>query len=133
MKTTIIPAQITTVEDKIAGNLNLTQILLLLSSLLFNTLIFTTFPPAFKVTIYKILLIITVFLISFALAFRLKGKVVLNWLLILAKFIFRPRFYVFDKNDSFMRSIEGISNTNETYVPKKKSIKTPNSQKISQI
>jgi len=29
MRTTIIPAQITTVEDKIAGSLNMTQILIL--------------------------------------------------------------------------------------------------------
>jgi hypothetical protein len=37
MKTTIIPAQITTVEDKIAGNLSFAQILLFLAALFLGT------------------------------------------------------------------------------------------------
>jgi hypothetical protein len=42
MRTTVIPAQITTVEDRIAANLNLTQIILLLASLFVATFIGTS-------------------------------------------------------------------------------------------
>ena len=35
MRTTIVPAQMTTVEDRIAGNLNFTQIFLLVTALLY--------------------------------------------------------------------------------------------------
>jgi hypothetical protein len=37
MRTRVIPAQITTVEDRIAGNLNLTQILLLMIPVILGT------------------------------------------------------------------------------------------------
>ena len=40
MRTTVIPAQITTVEDKIAGSLNLTQILILMIPVFWATIVY---------------------------------------------------------------------------------------------
>lgn len=106
MRTTVIPAQITTVEDKIAGNLNLTQIILLLASLFITTFIYAVLPQKLSFTVYKIPLIVVSFMICLTLALRVKGRVVLNWIFLLAGYYFRPRCYVFNKNDSYLRPMD---------------------------
>jgi len=60
MRTTIIPAQITTIEDKIAGSLNFSQILLLMAPVLWGTLVYTLFSPVMKIAPYKIGLVLFV-------------------------------------------------------------------------
>lgn len=105
MKTSVIPAQITTIEDKIAGNLNLTQIILLLGTLVLATIIYAVFPPSMNFSLYKLPLIIISSLICLSLALRIKNKVVLEWVLILLRFNLRPRFYLYDKNDLYLRNV----------------------------
>lgn len=108
MRTTVIPAQITTVEDKIAGNLNLTQIVLLLVSLFVATFIYAAFPEKLHFSMYKIVLIIIQFFVFVTLSIRVKGKVVLNWVFILSNYYFRPGYYIYSKNDIYLRNIEPI-------------------------
>jgi hypothetical protein len=105
MRTTIIPAQITTVEDTIAGNLNLTQILLLISSLFINTFIYSFLPVRLAFTMYKIPFIVLVFIVCIVLSLRIKQRIVLNWLTILATYAIRPHLYLFNKNEEFARRI----------------------------
>lgn len=105
MRTTVIPAQITTVEDKIAGNLNLTQIILLLLSLFIATAIYAVLPQKLSFTAYKIPLVIIQFIFCIALSLRVRGKVVLNWIFVLSSYYLRPRYYVFNKNDAYLRDI----------------------------
>ncbi len=105
MRTKAIPAQITTVEDKIAGNLNLTQILLLMIPAFWTTIVFTVFSPTLKVALYKLPLVLVVLILALTLSFRIKGKLVLNWLVILLRFNTRPRYYLFDKNDNYLRTM----------------------------
>lgn len=106
MRTTIIPAQITTVEDKIAGNLNLTQILLLLIPIFWIGIVFILFPPYMKFAVYKAPTILIVLLLSLTLAIRIKGKLVLQWLGILLKYNARPKYYIFNKNETYLRIID---------------------------
>ena len=105
MRTTVIPAQITTVEDKIAGNFNLTQIMLLISSLFIAVGIYAVLPTRLHFSVYKIPLIIAGFFVCCTLALRIKDRVVLNWLFILAGYYLRPAYYVSDKNDVYLREI----------------------------
>lgn len=120
MRRTVIPAQITTVEDKIAGNLNLSQILLLMMPVLVVTILFTFVPPTMKLTGLKIMTAIISILIFGILALRIKERVVLNWLLVWLKFRVRPSIYVFDKNDNYLREIEAVvKNTKPIKVVKK--------------
>lgn len=105
MRTKIIPAQITTVEDKIAGNLNLTQLLLLVSPAFLTAIVYVVFPPTLSFAIYKMPIILLSIIICCALAVRVKGKVVLNWLIILLSYNLRPKYYVFNKNDIFLRDM----------------------------
>ena len=106
MRTTVIPAQITTVEDRIAANLNLTQIVLLLASLFIATFIYATFPPKLAFSVYKIPLFLITFCTCGILALRIKGRVVLSWLFVLSAYYLRPKYYVYNKNDLTTRNIE---------------------------
>ena len=54
------------------------------------------------------------------LAIRVKGRVILNWLAVFIKFKLRPSFFVFNKNDCYLREIETIvKNNNQVKVSKK--------------
>ncbi len=117
MRTTVIPAQITTVEDTIAGNLNLTQILILMFPVIFTTLLYALFPEPMKITIYKIALSLASAMVCIILAIRVKGKVILNWLLILTTYYARPKTFVFNKNDDYLRSMDMPIEVNEKPLP----------------
>lgn len=99
MKTTVVPAQITTVEDKIAGSLTFIQILLLVFSLIIGTAFYGLIPPKLHLSTLKIILMITQFAVFGLLALRYKGRILADWLVIYLRFKARPRIYIFTKND----------------------------------
>lgn len=105
MRTTVIPAQVTTVEDTIAGNLTLTQINLLITPVLFSTIIYATLPQRMAFSPYKIPLIAILALVCIILSLRIKGRLVLNWLKILISYLLRPHLYLFNKNTTFSREV----------------------------
>jgi hypothetical protein len=106
MRTQVIPAQITTVEDKIAGSLNLTQILLLMIPVFWTTIVYAFFAPQVHLAWYKIPLVLVVLFLCLFLSLRIKGQVVFNWLLVLLKFNSRAKYYIFNKNDSYLRILD---------------------------
>lgn len=106
MRTTIIPAQITTVEDKIAGSLNFTQILLLMTPVLWGTLVYAIFAPMMKIASYKIWLVLVVAAICLTLALRVKEKIVAEWIAVLLKYKLRPKYYLFNKNNLSERVVD---------------------------
>jgi len=103
MKSTVVPAQITTVEDKIAGSLNFIQIILLVFSLIIGTALYGLIPPKLHLSTLKIVLMIVQFAVFGSLALRYKGRILADWLVIYLRFKARPRIYIFTKNDSFSR------------------------------
>jgi len=106
MRTTVIPAQVTTIEDKIAGNLNLTQILILMVPVFWATIVYTLFAPSMRLALYKFPIILVVLFICLILSLRIKGKVVLDWLFVLFRYHLRPKLYCFDKNDGYLRTLD---------------------------
>ncbi|MFA5894461.1 MAG: hypothetical protein WC851_01675 [Candidatus Shapirobacteria bacterium] len=106
MRTTIIPAQITTVEDKIAGSLNFAQILLLMLPVLWGTLVYAIFIPTMKLAPYKVSLVLLVSATSLILAIRVKDKIIAEWIGILLRYKLRPKFYIFNKNDITERLVD---------------------------
>ncbi len=106
MKATIVPAQITTVEDKVAGNLGLTQMLLLAVPVFGSSAIYILFPPGLKAAPYKIVLMVAVTVLFGLCAIRIKGKILILWAVIIARYRLRPRYYVLNKNDSYLREQE---------------------------
>lgn len=131
MRTTVIPAQITTVEDKIAGSLNLTQIILLLMSLFIAVFIYAVLPQRLAFSLYKLPLIAVSLLTCCFLALRVKNRVILNWILLLAGYYLRPRYYVFNKNDSFLREIDIIPEPVKKKAVKHKKAKAKTDSKVT--
>src|SRR3989339_1373948 len=106
MRTTIIPAQITTVEDKVAGSLNMTQVLILMTPILWTAIVYILLMPSMKLTSLKLVLIIISTATSGILALRIKDKIVAEWLGVLLKYRLRPKYYLFNKNDLTNRTID---------------------------
>jgi hypothetical protein len=106
MRTTIIPAQITTVEDKIAGSLNLTQILILMVPILWLALVYVVFYPSMKLVPYKMGLLIFVSVICLILVLRIKDKIVAEWVGVVFRYHFRPKYWLYNKNDTTGRVID---------------------------
>ncbi len=99
MKSVVVPAQITTVEDKIAGSLNFIQIILLVFSLIIGTAFYGLIPPKLHLSSLKIVLMIAEFVVFGLLALRYKGRILADWLVIYLRYKARPRIYIFTKND----------------------------------
>ena len=106
MKSTVVPAQITTVEDKIAGNLSVTQLMLVIAPVLLTGLTFTILPPMLQLTAYKMVVVALFGLACTTLAIRIKGELILNWIITIAKYNLRPTIHVLNKNDNYLRNIE---------------------------
>jgi len=104
MKTAIVPAQITTVEDRVAGNLSFSQLILLIAPLFTGGVIYALVPPFTEVTVFKTVAVVTLTLACFTLALRIKGRLVLDWIVLISKYNSRPRVYVFNKNHRYLRA-----------------------------
>ena len=128
MRTTVVPAQITTVEDKIAGNLGMSQIMLLTAPIFIGSAIFVILPPFFNYATYKVVLIALMALLCGVLAVRIKGKVLLFWAIAILRYNLRPMYYVFDKNSMYMREVTKAVPAEESIVeaellPAKRSVR----------
>jgi hypothetical protein len=112
MTTSSVPAQITTIEDKIAGNLSLKQLILLTTPIFLDILIYAVFPSSLHFSAYKIALMLIlnpVFLVS---AIRVRDQIILTWLVILIRYNSRPACYVFNKNDIYLRESSACTKIN---------------------
>jgi len=105
MRTTVVPAQITTVEDKIAGSITLPQLILLVIPLITSTAVYASIGPRLHFTVIKTSLILLQFMVFDILAIRFRGKILGDWLVIYLRFAARPRLYIFTKNDTVGRDI----------------------------
>lgn len=114
MKTTVVPAQITSVEDRIAGNLSFKQLILMIAPVFVSTAMFILLPPFTKYRLYKVIISGLFGLLCLTLALRIKGRLVIEWIGMLSRYNLRPRFYVFNKNNTSSRTLP----------PKTKHIKT---------
>lgn len=98
MKTTVVPAQVTTVEDRIAGNLGLSQLLLLAIPVFGSSALYIVLPPVMHGAGYKYTVMVLLLALCSLLAIRIKGKLVLFWLAIILRYNLRPRYYIFNKH-----------------------------------
>ena len=103
MKMTVVPAQVTTVEDRIIGNLGFSQILLLIVPIFIAAGIFVLIPPFMGGAIYKYFIMGIAAGIFCILAIRIKGKIVALCLVTLLRYNSRPKYYIFNKNTTVLR------------------------------
>jgi hypothetical protein len=99
MKSVVVPAQITTVEDKIVGSLSFSQIILLVFSLIVGTAFYGLIAPKLHLSTFKAILMILQFMFFGGLALRYQGRILADWLILYLRFKSRPRVYTFTKND----------------------------------
>jgi hypothetical protein len=105
MRSTVVPAQITTVEDRIAGSLTFPQIILLVSSLIFGAAIYAILMPKLHYANYKMAIIVLQFAFFGSLSLRFNGKILADWLIVFLRYRARPRRYIFTKNDLTHRNV----------------------------
>ncbi len=99
MKSTIIPAQVTSIEDMITAKLSLTQIVLLVIPVFITALDFTVLPPVLHIRIYKIIVTLVLAIPIMSLALRIRGQILLRWLVVLFAYQIRPhRYFLTSKN-----------------------------------
>lgn len=120
MKTTVVPAQITSVEDRITGNLSFSQLLLMIVPVFVSAALFVLLPPFTSYRPYKLIISVLLAAVCIILAIRIKGRLVVEWIGLLSRYNLRPRYYVFNKNSLSSRKIEKIQKE-----PKKLENKVP--------
>lgn len=103
MKTTVVPAQVTTVEDRIIGKLGFSQIVLLMIPVFFSAGVFALLPPVMNGALYKYVLMALSLMICGVLSVRVRGKIIALWLVTVLRYNLRPKYYLFDKNTTAFR------------------------------
>lgn len=103
MKATVVPAQVTTVEDRIMGNLGFSQLMLLIVPIFIGAGLFAILPPFMGGSLYKYIVIGIVALLCCTLAIRIKGKIIALWLVVIVRYNLRPKLYLFNKNTTALR------------------------------
>ena len=108
MRVSIVPAQITTVEDKIAGNISVQQAALLGIPILAGFAIAVVLPPSGEFVAYKMMVVAALFVICGLLALRIKGRIVAKWIMLFAVYMTRPRYFIYNKNTSYLRDVAQV-------------------------
>lgn len=103
MKTSTVPAQVTTVEDRVAANLSLKQLVILISTVFIGVLQFLLFLPAVSINPIKAVVMLVSLSLGLLAAVRVREQLMLDWSTLLAKYIFRPKYYIINKNDEYLR------------------------------
>jgi len=103
MKATVVPAQVTTIEDRIMGGLGFSQLMLLIIPIFIGGGLFAILPPFMGGSLCKYIVIGIVTTLCCILAIRVKGKIVLLWVIVILRYNLRPKFYLFNKNTAALR------------------------------
>jgi hypothetical protein len=98
MRSAIVPAQITTVEDRVAGNLSISQVALIFAPTLLGMAIFIILPPNMELSPFKLIIVTLIFMVCVVSAVRVKEKIILLWASTLLRYSLRPRYFVYDKH-----------------------------------
>lgn len=103
MKVTVVPAQVTTVEDRIIGNLGFSQMLLMIIPIFVSAGLFALLPPFMGSALYKYVIMAILAFVCCILAIRIKGKIIALWLVTILRYNVRPKYYLFNKNTTALR------------------------------
>lgn len=103
MKVALVPAQVTSVEDMIVNGLTLKQLVILMLPVFLCGVSYTLIPPVFTFTSIKLIVLMILTPALLVLAIKIKGELILNWALVIMQYNMRPKFYIFTKNDYYLR------------------------------
>lgn len=123
MKITVVPAQVTTVEDRIVGNLGFSQMLLLIVPVFASAGLFALLPPAMGNATYKYIIMAVVAFFCALLAIRIRGRIIASWLATILRYNLRAKYYLFNKNTAAMRAEYAHAQSKKSPTPAAKSKK----------
>jgi len=112
MRRSIVPAQITSVEDKIAGNISVSQGILMGIPIVGAFAIATLLPPHGQFVDYKYGIIACLVVLFGMLAVRISGRIIFDWIGVLVRYGQRPRYYVHGMNSLAHRVTPGAQKQN---------------------
>jgi len=113
MKVTVVPAQVTTVEDRIVGSLGFSQLVLIVSPVFLAAGLFVILPPFMGSAVYKFVIMCVLAFLCCVLAIRIKGKILAAWLIVILRYNLRPKYYLFNKNVTTLREDYPIRHADE--------------------
>lgn len=116
-RNTVVPAQVMTVEDKIVGSLGMKQLILLGIGVIGSGCIFLMMAPTGKITLFKLLVIFVLNIVTTCGAIRYKGELLLQWAAIGLAYVLRPRYWVYDKYTAYLRHVEHVDVAQTTVTP----------------
>jgi hypothetical protein len=103
---TVVPAQILTVEDKIAGSLSMRQLILIGTGVIGSGGIYLVMEPSNKASLLKALLLLAFNAATLGSAVRYKGSLLMDWAFVGLVYTFRPRHWIYDKQSTYLRDTE---------------------------
>lgn len=109
----VVPAQITSIEDKLTGNFTIRQFAILMIPLFLGMNALVLLPPVATIAPYKWFVIFLLAMVFIPLVIRVRDKIVIDWLFIYGKFYMRPHYYVYNKNTTYLRNT-GAQKTRES-------------------
>ena len=104
MKVTIVPSQITTIEDRIFGNLSLSQLVLLICPIVLSGIIYALLPTFHQITIAKLCVISFITICCIGLAVRFNSEIGAIWLIKIIRYQFRPRRFIYTHSSPYLRN-----------------------------
>lgn len=134
MKVTVVPAQVTTVEDRIMGSLSLSQLMILLLPVFIGAALFASLPPMMESALYKYVAIGIFSVICLVLSIRIKGKIIALWIVTILRYNLRPKYYLYNKNvTTLRREYAAVKDESETKEKAQSSMKPVVSPKMNQL
>jgi hypothetical protein len=85
------------------GSLGFSQLALLVIPVFIAAALFVILPPVMHSSAYKYAIMIVIGLLMGILAIRIKGKIILFWLITILRYNLRPKYYLFNKNTDTLR------------------------------
>jgi hypothetical protein len=119
MKVTAVPAQVTTVEDRIVGSLGFSQLVLVVAPVFIAAGLFAVLPPFMGSAVYKYVIMGILAFLCCVLAIRIRGKILATWLIVILRYNLRPKYYLFDKNVATLRENYPMRQEKEEVAPVK--------------
>lgn len=131
MRSTVVPAQVTTIEDRIMGSLGFSQLALLVIPVFIAAALFVILPPNMHSSAYKYVIMTVIAVLMGTLAIRIKGKIILLWLVTILRYNLRPKYYLFSKKTADLR--DDLPSHGEAEEDRTKPVAKPDTAKLPRL
>ena len=97
MKVVTTPAEVTSVEDVIFGNLSLVQLILIILPIFLGLALFFILPPAGSSSLYKLIVLGPIGAVCWTSSIRFKKQLLLELVILRLRYRCRIKLFLYDK------------------------------------